>query len=77
MSLLFLLVPQTYAYVMNAWHILSTFLLYKMKHGATNRWKYLQNCAGLQAQIQNWMLPSKISAFPAKLCHDEAIKRVF
>jgi hypothetical protein len=61
---------------MNAWHVLSAFLLDKMKRGATNRSKYLQNCAVLQAQIQNEILPSKISALPAKLCHDEAIKGV-
>jgi hypothetical protein len=47
-----------------------------MKRGATSRSKYLQNCAVLQAQIQNETLPINVSALPAKLCHDEEIKRV-
>src|SRR5215831_18878787 len=44
---------QMYAYAMNAWHVLSIFLLDKMNRGATNKSKYLQNSAVIQAQIQN------------------------
>ena len=71
-----LLFLETYPYAMNAWHVLSIFLPVKLKRGATSRSKYLQNCAVLQAQIQNETLPINVSALPAKLCHDEEIKRV-